>query len=69
MAVGTGAPQLVTPRPRIPVLSRVYGLGGIYAKTMRDSRLAFLIMTGLLAGFMLAIGSAWGSAYGTAEAR
>jgi ABC-2 type transport system permease protein len=69
MAVGTGAPQLVTPRPRIPVLSRVYGLGSIYAKTLRDSRLAFLIMTGLLAGFMLAIGSAWGSAYGTAEAR
>ena len=69
MAVGTGAPQLVTPRPRIPALSRVYGLGGIYAKTMRDSRLAFLIMPGLLGGFMLAIGSAWGSAYGTAEAR
>jgi ABC-2 type transport system permease protein len=69
MAVGTGAPQLVTPRPRIPALSRVYGLGSIYAKTLRDSRLAFLIMTGLLAGFMLAIGSAWGSAYGTAEAR
>jgi ABC-2 type transport system permease protein len=69
MAVGTGAPQLVTPRPRIPALSRVYGLGSIYGKTLRDSRLAFLIMTGLLAGFMLAIGSAWGSAYGTAEAR
>lgn len=69
MAVGSGAPQLVTPRPRIPALSRVYGLGSIYAKTLRDSRLAFLIMTGLLAGFMLAIGSAWGSAYGTAEAR
>lgn len=69
MAVGTGAPQLVTPRPRIPALSRVYGFGSIYAKTLRDSRLAFLIMTGLLAGFMLAIGSAWGSAYGTVEAR
>jgi ABC-2 type transport system permease protein len=69
MAVGTGAPQLVTPRPRIPALSRLYGLGSIYAKTLRDSRLAFLIMTGLLTGFMLAIGSAWGSAYGTAEAR
>ncbi len=69
MAVGTGAPQLVTPRPRIPVLSRVYGLGSIYAKTLRDSRLAFIIMTGLLAGLMLAVGSAWGSAYVTAEAR
>jgi ABC-2 type transport system permease protein len=69
MAVGTGTPQLVTPRPRIPALSRVYGLGSIYAKTLRDSRLAFLIMTGLLVGFMVAIGSAWGSAYGTAEAR
>ncbi len=69
MTAGTGAPQLVTPRPHSSPFSRIYGLGSIYAKTLRDSRLAFLIMTGLLSGFMLAIGSAWGSAYGTAEAR
>ncbi len=69
MAVETDAPQLVTSRPRISAFSRVYGLGSIYGKTLRDSRLAFIIMTGLLAGFMLAIGSAWGSAYGSVEAR
>jgi ABC-2 type transport system permease protein len=69
MAASAGGARLVTPRSGIPALSRIYGLGSIYGKTLRDSRLAFLIMTGLLAGFMLAIGSAWGSAYGSAEAR
>ena len=69
MAASAGGARLVTPRSSIPALSRIYGLGSIYGKTLRDSRLAFLIMTGLLAGFMLAIGSAWGSAYGSAEAR
>ena len=59
----------MTPRSSIPALSRIYGLGSVYAKTLRDSRLAFLIVAGLLAGFMLAIGSAWGSAYGSPEAR
>ena len=69
MAASAGGARLVTPRSRIPALSRIYGLGSIYAKTLRDSRLAFIIMTGLLAGLMLAVGSAWGSAYGSAEAR
>jgi len=69
MTANTGTPPTVVVIPPIPLRGRVYGLGSIYAKTLRDSRLAFLIMTGLLAGFMLAIGSAWGSAYGTAEAR
>ena len=36
---------------------------------MRDSRLAFLVMTGLIAGFMLAIGQAFGTAYGSPEMR
>ena len=27
--------------------SRIYGLGSVYAKTLRDSRLAFLIVAGL----------------------
>ena len=30
--------------------SRIYGLGSVYAKTLRDSRLAFLIVAGLLGG-------------------
>jgi ABC-2 type transport system permease protein len=62
-------PVAAAPLPTIPLRSRVYGLGSVYAKTLRDSRLAFIIMTGLIAGLMLAVGSAWNTAYATAEAR
>lgn len=69
MAVGAGAPPLAAPLRPIPIRSRLYGLGSIYGKTLRDSRLAFIIMTGLIAGLMLAVGSAWGTAYSSPEAR
>jgi ABC-2 type transport system permease protein len=69
MAVDAGAPRHAATFPPIPIHRRLYGLGSIYGKTMRDSRLAFLIMTGLVAGFMLAIGQAFGTAYGTPEMR
>ena len=35
---------------RISPLSRIYGFGSIYGKTIRDSRLAFIIAAGLLGG-------------------
>ena len=69
MTVDAGQPPLAAPLPAIPLRSRVYGLGSVYGKTLRDSRLAFIVMTGLIAGLMLAVGSAWGTAYGSAEAR
>jgi ABC-2 type transport system permease protein len=69
MTAGAGAPPLAAPIRPIPIRSRLYGLGSIYGKTLRDSRLAFIIMTGLIAGLMLAVGSAWGTAYSTPEAR
>jgi polyether ionophore transport system permease protein len=69
MAVGAGAPPLAAPLRPIPLRARLYGLGSVYGKTLRDSRLAFIIMTGLIAGLMLAVGSAWGTAYSTPEAR
>ena len=49
--------------------SRIYGLGTVYAKGLRDSRLAVLIMCGLIGGMFLATGAAFGSAYATAESR
>ncbi len=49
--------------------SRIYGLGTVYAKTLRDSRLAILIVSGLLAGMFLATGAAFGQAYNTVESR
>jgi ABC-2 type transport system permease protein len=49
--------------------SRIYGLGTVYAKTLRDSRLAVLIMLGLLGGMFLSTGVAFGKAYNTVESR
>ncbi|HLO36561.1 MAG TPA: hypothetical protein VK194_10780, partial [Candidatus Deferrimicrobium sp.] len=51
------------------VWSRVYGLGTVYAKTLRDSRLAVLIVCGLIGGMFLATGAAFGEAYNTHEKR
>lgn len=50
-------------------LSRVYGLGTVYAKTLRDSRLAVIIMAGMIGGMFLATGASFGQAYNTAESR
>ena len=69
MTAESGAPRLAAAFPPIPLHRRLYGLGSIYGKTIRDSRLAFLIMSGLIAGFMFAIGEAFGTAYSTVEAR
>ncbi|HET7027975.1 MAG TPA: hypothetical protein VFI28_09810 [Candidatus Limnocylindrales bacterium] len=49
--------------------SRVYGFGSVYAKSLRDSRLAFLVMAGLLGGVMLAVGSAIPTVFPTEASR
>src|SRR5262249_59988380 len=49
--------------------SRIYGLGSVYAKTLRDSRLTFMVIAGLLGGLMLVAGAGVGSVYATAESR
>jgi ABC-2 type transport system permease protein len=49
--------------------SRIYGLGSVYAKTLRDSRLAVIIVGGLLGLFLLSGGAAFGQAYSTPESR
>lgn len=54
---------------RISTFSRIYGLGSVYAKTLRDSRLAFIIVGGILGILMLSSGVAFGQAYGTLESR
>jgi ABC-2 type transport system permease protein len=54
---------------RVSRLSRVYGLGSIYGKTLRDSRLAILVFGGLLGGLMVVGGEAYGNALGTAADR
>ncbi len=69
MAVDAGAPLRAAPLPPVPLLSRVYGLGSIYGKTIRDSRLAFIIVAGLLGGMTLAVSGAIAAAYTTPAAR
>lgn len=54
---------------RTSAWSRVYGLGSVYAKTLRDLRLAVIIMAGLAGGFLLSGGAAFGEAYSTVASR
>jgi ABC-2 type transport system permease protein len=53
----------------VSLLSRIYGLGSVYAKTMRDSRLSFLIVAGLLGGIMFIVGGGITSLYPTLKSR
>jgi polyether ionophore transport system permease protein len=50
-------------------IGRFYGFGSIYAKTVRDSRLAFIIAAGLLGGLALVMGAAISSVFPTPGAR
>jgi ABC-2 type transport system permease protein len=69
MAAGTGARPPLAAAPPIPLLSRIYGFGSIYGKTIRDSRLAFIIAAGLLGGMSLVMGAAVSNIFSTAAAR
>jgi len=55
--------------PAIPFRHRIYGFGSIYGKTIRDSRLAFIIAAGLLGGMALVMGLAVSSVFPTPAAR
>lgn len=66
----TAIAQPATGAPRnVPLLSRIYGFGSIYAKSIRDARLAFIIVAGLLGGLALAMGAAIPSVFPTPAAR
>jgi ABC-2 type transport system permease protein len=53
----------------IPLRRRLYGLGSVYGKTLRDSRLAFIIMAGLLGGITFYLCVAISGLFATTEAR
>jgi len=64
--------EAVIARPAISPpsrLSRIYGFGSIYAKTIRDSRLAFIIAVGLLGGLALFMGAAISNVFPTPQSR
>src|SRR5450759_555928 len=69
MAVEAGLPVRAAPLQPIPLLSRFYGLGSIYGKTIRDSRLAVIIAAGLFGGLSLVLGAAIGTVFPTPAAR
>jgi ABC-2 type transport system permease protein len=69
MTAELGRPPLAAGRRPVPLLSRIYGFGSVYAKTLRDSRLAFIIVAGLVGGVMLAAGAAVGTLLGSAQSR
>jgi putative exporter of polyketide antibiotics len=68
MAVQAGSPPLRRVA-HISAWSRLYGFGSIYGKTIRDSRLAFIIAAGVLGGMMLVAAAAVGSVFPTPESR
>ncbi len=70
MAVEAGTPRQPSATfPPIPLHRRLYGFGSIYGKTIRDSRLAFIIAAGFLGGLSLVMGTAVGTVFPTPEAR
>jgi ABC-2 type transport system permease protein len=66
--MATHAAPLQAPA-RISPFSRIYGFGSIYGKTIRDSRLAFIIAAGLLGGLALFMGAAVSSVFPTPASR
>jgi ABC-2 type transport system permease protein len=69
MTAGVGQAPSAAGRTTVRAFSRVYGLGSVYAKTLRDSRLAVIIVAGLSAAFLLSGGAAFGEAYSTPQSR
>ena len=55
--------------PPDPAPPPLYGFGSIYGKTIRDSRLAFIIAAGLLGGMSLVMGVAVSNIFPTPAAR
>jgi len=71
MAASAGTPHRTAAAtfPPIPLHRRLYGFGSIYGKTIRDSRLAFIIAAGLLGGMALIMGVAVSSVFPSPAAR
>jgi ABC-2 type transport system permease protein len=69
MTASAGTPTQAGIAPAIPLRKRIYGFGSIYGKTVRDSRLAFIIAAGLLGGMSLVMGAAISTVFPTLEAR
>jgi ABC-2 type transport system permease protein len=70
MAASTHPPRgTAATYPAIPLRRRLVGLGSVYGKTIRDSRLSFIIAAGLLGGMALLMGAALPTIFPTPAAR
>jgi ABC-2 type transport system permease protein len=69
MAVRAGSPPVAAPLRTIPLHRRLYGFGSIYGKTIRDSRLAFIIAAGLLGGMSLVMAAGVSNIFPTTASR
>ena len=70
MAVDAGLPpRAAVALPHIPLHRRLYGFGSIYGKTLRDSRLAVLVVGGVLGVVVFAGGGEMTATYATLDAR
>ncbi len=69
MAAGIGAPHIAAPINAISFRSRIYGFGSIYGKTVRDSRLSFIVAAGLLGGMSLVMAAGVSSIFPTPASR
>ncbi len=69
MAVSAGTPPRTAAFPPIPLHRRLYGFGSIYGKTIRDSRLSFIIAAGLFGGLSLVLSAAIGTVFPTVASR
>jgi ABC-2 type transport system permease protein len=69
MTAEAGAPRRAAALPPIPLHRRIYGFGSIYGKTIRDSRLAFIIAAGLMGGLALFMGAAISNIFATPAVR
>jgi ABC-2 type transport system permease protein len=55
--------------PHVSALHRLYGLGSVFGKTVRDSRLGMFTIAVLLGGIILAGGATMATTYATLETR
>lgn len=69
MTADARAPRRTGTLSAVPLRHRLYGFGSIYGKTIRDSRLAAIIVAGIVAAMVLVSGQAFASDYFTPAAR
>lgn len=63
------APAAPSPATGVSAFRRVYGLGSVFGKTLRDSRRAMLIAAGFLSLLWVITGAAVSATFATVEAR